>query len=186
MLLYMPSKTCLHRTAWWEDTLVSGDISSEWCVIFPMDVKEPLTNMSCRVWIYWMCYNHLSAHSLLAKLDRWGWFIERFTITFLHTHHSLLVKLGRWGWLMRMRLAWKKSQKTLDTSTRLHQNKTRNTGSAGKGLDSQYWELQTRKWAGSSLPGRGWNPYPGAPPTTGLLVVWRPQSKDSVLFEDHL
>ena len=39
--------------------------------------------------IYWMFYDHFSAHSLLAKL-------------------------GRWGWLM-MRLAWKKSQKTLDT-----------------------------------------------------------------------
>ena len=37
-------------------------------------------------WFYWMFYVHLSAHSLLAKL---GW----------------------WGWLMRMRLAWKKSQK---------------------------------------------------------------------------
>ena len=28
-------------------------------------------------------------------------------------------------------------------------------------------------------PGMGWNPYPGAPPTTGLLTVGRPQSKDS-------
>ena len=42
------------------------------------------------------------------------WFIECFMTTFLHTHHSLLAKLGRWGWLIRMRLAWKKSQKTLD------------------------------------------------------------------------
>ena len=30
-------------------------------------------------------------------------------------------------------------------------------------------------------PGRGWKPYPGALPTTGLLVVWRPQSKDLCL-----
>ena len=29
---------------------------------------------------------------------------------------TLLAKLGRWGWLMMMRLAWKKSHKTLDTS----------------------------------------------------------------------
>ena len=28
--------------------------------------------------------------------------------------HSLLTNLVRWGWLMRMRLAWKKSQKTLE------------------------------------------------------------------------
>ena len=54
-----------------------------------------------------MLYDHLSAHSLLAKL-------------------------GRWGWLMRMRLAWKKSQTTLDTSKRLHRIKTWSTGSAGK------------------------------------------------------
>ena len=39
-------------------------------------------------WIRWY-YDHLSAYSLLTKL-------------------------GRWGWLRR--LAWKKSQKTLDTS----------------------------------------------------------------------
>ena len=43
-------------------------------------------------------------------------FIECFAATFLHTHHSLLAKLGQLGWLMRTRLAWKKSQKTLDMS----------------------------------------------------------------------
>ena len=37
-----------------------------------------------------------------------------FTTTFLHTRHDLLAKLGRWGWLMRF-MAWKKSQKTLDS-----------------------------------------------------------------------
>ena len=82
-----------------------------------------------------------------------------FMTTFLHTRHSLLAKLGQWGWLMRMRLAWNKSQKTLDTSKRLHQNETRSTGSLGKGFDSQpyhYWEQQTREWAGSSLPGGSW------------------------------
>ena len=55
-------------------------------------------------------------------------FIECFTTTFLHTHHSLLDKVGRWGRLMRMRLAWKKNQKTVDTSKILHQNETRSTG----------------------------------------------------------
>ena len=66
-------------------------------------------------------------------------FIVCFTTTFLHTQHSLLAKLGRCGWLkrmmMRMRLAWRKSQKTLDTSKRIHQNKTRCTGNVGKGLE---------------------------------------------------
>ena len=78
-------------------------------------------------------------------------FSECLTTTFLHTHHSLLAKLCRWRWLMRMRLAWKKSQNTLDTLIRLHQNETRSTGSVGKGLDYQlchYRELQTRERAG--------------------------------------
>ena len=87
-------------------------------------------------------------------------FIECFTTTFLHTHHSPLAKLGRWGCLMmrRMRLVWKKSQKTLDTSTRLHRNETRSTENVGKGLDSQlghYRELQTWERAGSTLLGGG-------------------------------
>ena len=76
--------------------------------------------------------------------DRFG-FIERFTTTFMHTHHSLS---DRWGWLMRMRLAWNKIQKTLDTSKWLHRNKTWGTRSAGKGLDSQlchYWQLRTQE-----------------------------------------
>ena len=51
-----------------------------------------------------------------------------FTTAFLYTRHSLLAKLGRWGWLRRMRLTWKKSQNTLDTSKRLHQNKTEAQG----------------------------------------------------------
>ena len=68
------------------------------------------------IWFVRMFYDHLSAHSLLTKLGWWGWF---------------------------MRLAWKKNQKTLDASKRLHQNKTRSTGSAGKGTWSQfchYWD----------------------------------------------
>ena len=82
-----------------------------------------MANYSKIIWIYWMFYDH---HSFLAILDRWGW-------------------------LMRMQLAWKKSQNTLCTSKRLHGNKTQITLSAGKGLDAQlchYWELQTRKRAG--------------------------------------
>ena len=71
-----------------------------------------------------MFYNHLSSHSLLAKL-------------------------GRWGWLMKMRLAWKKNQTTLNTSKRLHKNKTRST-----------WE--------------GLNLCPGAPPTTVLGCMETP------------
>ena len=53
---------------------------------------------------------------------------------------------------MRMRLAWKNSQKTLGKSKRLLKH-------------CHYCELQTRKRAGSSLPGgslrRRWNPFPG-------------------------
>ena len=94
-----------------------------------------------------------------------------FTTTFLHTHHSLLAKLSRWGWLMRMKLDWKKSQNTLDTSNRIHRNKTRSTGSVGKGLGSQLshdWELHTRKQAGLFLP---------RTPEIGLRIINRPQSK---------
>ena len=29
--------------------------------------------MSTGFWFYWMFYDHFSAHSLLAKLGRWGW-----------------------------------------------------------------------------------------------------------------
>ena len=53
-------------------------------------------------------------------------FIECFTTTFMHSlTHSLLANLGRRRWLMRTRL----------TSKRSHRNKTRSTGSVGKG----YW-----------------------------------------------
>ena len=98
------------------------------------------------------------------------WFIDCFKTTFLHTHHSLLAKLIWWGWLMRMRLAWKKSQKTLDTSKRLHQNKSRSTGSAGKGLDSQLW----RHLGGGGGPGQ-------VAPATGSLMLVPPRPKEAVL-----
>ena len=113
------------------------------------------------------------------------WFIECFKTTFLHTHHSLLAKLGQWGWLMRMRLAWNKSQTTLDTSKRLHQNNTQSTWSAGKGLDSQlchYWELQTRKWVGLSHPWGSWEGVKSICRHTtyhGTVGCRRSQSKDS-------
>ena len=73
-----------------------------------------------------------------------------------------------------MRLAWKKSQKTLDTSKRLHKNKTRSTGSAGKGLDSQlchYWELRTRQSAGASRLKAS---------TIGSLILVPPTPKEKV------
>ena len=72
---------------------------------------------------------------------------------------------------------------------RLHRNKNRSTGSVGKlrtrfPTVCHYWKLKTRKWAESSLPEGPWegmNPYPGAPPITGLLVVGIPHSsKDSL------
>ena len=44
---------------------------------------------------------------------------------------------------MRMRLAFKKSQNTLDTSKGLHRIKTRSTGSAGKGFDSNFAMIGT-------------------------------------------
>ena len=70
------------------------------------------------------------------------------------TTHSWL------NWVDEDEVGWKKSQKTLDTSKRLHQNKTRSTGSGGEELDSQlrhYWELQTRKRAGlKSIPSLTW------------------------------
>ena len=99
--------------------------------LWPMR-RDGWINEPGRTWIYWMSKT-----------------------TFLHTHHSLLAKLDRWGWLMRMRLAWKKIQKPLYILKRLYRNKIWSTGSAGKGLHSQlcnYWEMQTRKRARSSLP----------------------------------
>ena len=102
-----------------------------------------------------------------------------FTTTFLHTHHSLLAKLSRWGWVMRMRLDWKKSQNTLDTSNRIHQNMTRSTGSVGKELGSQLchdWELHTRKQAGLLLQGL----------LIGLRIIynWPPSRPHQVAFYD--
>ena len=78
------------------------------------------------VWFHWMFYDHLSAHPLLAKLGQWGW--------------------------LRMRLSWKKSQKTLDTSKWLHRNNNWSTGSVGKGTWSQlchYWDCGLGKSAGT-------------------------------------
>ena len=60
-----------------------------WRAILLNVLRRPICTLTLGL-IFWMFYDHLSAHSLLATL-------------------------GRWGWLMRMRLAWKKSQKILDT-----------------------------------------------------------------------
>ena len=87
-----------------------------------------------------------------------------FTTSFLNTHHSLLGKLSRWGWLMRMRLDWKKSQNKLDTSNRIHRNKTRSTGRVGKGLGSQLchdWNciLSNRRGCYSKDSWLGWGSF---------------------------
>ena len=99
--------------------------------------------------IYWMFYDQLSAHSLVAKL-------------------------GRWGWLMRMRLAWKKSQKALDTSKRLHRIKTQSTGSAGKGLGESAGASRLKAPSGGVQ-------YPSqVAPTTGSLTVVPPRPKAAI------
>ena len=85
---------------------------------------------------------------------------------------------------MRMRLAWKKSQETLYTSNRLYRNKTRSTGSVGKGLDSQLCHIGNCR-IGNGQGCHSWavlggmKSIPSAPPTTGQLTVGIPQSKDS-------
>ena len=87
--------------------------------------------------------------------------------------------------MMRMRLAWKKSQKTLDTSKRLHQNKTRSTGSVDKGLN--YLDpnslpslgLRTQTSAGASLrvPTGVWNVLAGGRLQLGLKLWFPPDPR---------
>ena len=87
-----------------------------------------------------------------------------------------VMRLGRWGWLRR--LAWNKSQQILDTSKRLHWNETQSTGSVGKlnRMDS----IPNFMPFGNCRHGYGLGrSFPAAPPTTGLLALSRPQSKDS-------
>ena len=107
---------------------------------------------SILIWFYWMFYDHFSALSLFAKLGRWGWW---------------------WGWL---------EQKTLDTSKRLHQNKTQSTGSVDKGLTEldpnllPSLGLQTQKSAGASslrVPTGVWNVLAGGRQQPGLKL-WSP------------
>ena len=99
---------------------------------------------------------------------------------------------------MRMRLAWKKSQKTLDASKRLHKNKTRSTGSVDKGTWSQLLPLlglRTRKSAGTSSlsnlvgcemswPGRSYNRVLiGVPPIPKVVFkIIEPKRIDSLLY----
>ena len=102
-----------HTTPWYTSTDMSTCAEDVFLDLFNVLQPSFCTILAKLVWwgswqilIYCMFYDHLSAHSLLAKLG--------------------------WWWLRR--LAWMKSQKTLDTSKRLHQNKTRSTGSVGKWL----------------------------------------------------
>ena len=92
------------------------------------------------IWIYWMFYEHLSAHSLLAKLFQWGW-------------------------SMRMRLAWKKSQKTLDTSKDYIKIRPEAPRVRAKDLIPNYWDcglgkVQVRH-AWRNLAEAVKNPWPG-------------------------
>ena len=96
-----------------------------------------------------MFHDHLSAHSLLAKLGRWVWLI-----------------------FLRMRLAQKKSQKTLDRSNILHQNTTEAPGMQAKDWIHNfchYWDCGLGKvqirhiWrhlVGDDIPAR-WHLQPG-------------------------
>ena len=87
------------------------------------------------------------------------WFIECFRLPFCTLTTQYWLKLGWWGRLMRMRLTWKNSQKTLDTSKRLCKH-------------CHYWALQTRKRAGSSLPGESWEGVKSIPRRTTYHTPW--------------
>ena len=119
---------------------------------------------------------NFNIHDRMNEQSEWT---VSFDLIYDHlSAHSLLVKLGRLGWLMRMRYVWKKIHqkihKTLDTSKRLHRRKTRSTGGAGKGIGSElchYWELQTRKRAGSSFAGGSWEGVKSIPRGTAYHVT---------------
>ena len=110
-----------------------------------------------RFTIYWIFYDHLSAHSLLAKL-------------------------GRWGWLMRMKLAWQKSKKTLDISKDyIELRRPEALGVREKDLipTLPLLGLRTRGNAGASrlkvkAPGGGGGGSGQVVPTTGYLIVVPP------------
>ena len=95
---------------------------------------------------------------------------------------------------MRMRWTWKKSQKTLDTSKRLHQNKTRSTGSVDKGLNPNLLQslgLRTPTSAGASslrVPTGMWNVLVGGRLQLGLRFWFPPRPKEEVfnVFEPKL
>ena len=64
------------------------DMQGEGCLSFPLHgtlLLRPPSRFGFGFTAYWMFYDHLSAHSPLPKL-------------------------GRWGWLMRTRSAWKRSR----------------------------------------------------------------------------
>ena len=87
---------------------------------------------------------------------------------------------------MSMRLALKKSQKTLDTSKRLHRNTTRIPGSVGKGLINLLPSLAlwTRQNPGASslrAPSGAWNALAGGAYNRVLVLnSGSPRPKDEV------
>ena len=99
------------RYLWWSE-VQHATSGDQKSSTLPLVIRSPARYLW--IWLDWMFYDHFSAHWLVNWVDE--------------------------GCLRRTRLAWKKSQKTLDPSKRLHQNKTR---SAGKGTRSQhchYWD----------------------------------------------
>ena len=50
-----------------------------WWIVCEIPKVQMLPKIKCHqveiemIWIHWMFYDHLSAHSLLTKLGRWGW-----------------------------------------------------------------------------------------------------------------
>ena len=110
-----------------------------------------------------------------------------FTTTFLHTHSLLnwVYEDAWWGWGWLEIKARRHS--TCIYIKRLHRHKTRSNGSVSKGINSAIMG-NCRLGNGQGRhslegPGRGWNPYPGAQTTTGLLVAGDPSSRTPVLFE---
>ena len=135
-----------------------------------------------------------SVHDGTDEQSEWTVGFDLIYLTFYDnlSVHSLFVKLGLWGCLMRMGLTWNKARRhyTCTYIKRLHRHKTRSNGSVRKGINSvimgncRLGNGQGRHSLEGS--GRGWNPYPGAQTTTGLLAVGDPSPRTSGLFEGCL
>ena len=126
------------------------------------------------------------SHQTNFQFLRFG-FIEWFATTFLHT-------LGYTG-SMRMigddDVGLKEKPEDARYIKRLHQNETWSTTSVGKlkRMDMffcHYWELQTPEWVGFVTPWRTLGGYEMHTQEFQLLhdcwLMWRPQSKDCILF----